>query len=83
MKSHILFYSDGHLGHGFPAFRHIKVNYGHFEFNQVKNFQGASSHEIAHFGFFSNGLAIWYGFPDGRESAIFNLIELTFFTFSF
>ena len=36
---------------------------GHFEFNRVKKFPGASSPEN-HILFYSNGLAIYHGLPN-------------------
>ena len=39
----------------------------HFEFDKVKNFQGASSPKT-HILFFSNGVAILSGFHDIRQN---------------
>ena len=55
LKSHISFYSNRlAILHGLPNIIHVKVNNGltlggHFEFDQVKIFQDASSAEISHF----------------------------------
>ena len=53
-KTHTLFYSNGlAIYHGLPNIGHVKMNNGrkggHFEFDQVKFFQDASSSEISHF----------------------------------
>ena len=54
LKSHILLYSNGlAIQHGLPNIGHVKMNNGrkggHFQFDQVNIFQGASSSEISDF----------------------------------